>query len=1187
MKKLVLLLLFFLAICIFLPNGIGYAKEAEGERIDQDESLAKVAQDNVLSRTLVNIGQVALWIEANGRSATFPFGNASGCYYPRGSTPATAVIYQDGLVWGGRVNDGIEPEIRVGGQTYATATQPGRIISPGVAEDRSNRQSVNRIWRIRRDFMTVSDSDLQQDAAEVLNTGGAANVTPGDLEQLRAVYRQDWLDWPWEKGAPFYDADGDKEYHPTFYPEGHELAGQPILYPDGDEPGYANGDQVVWLVGNDLDVSITGSLGLSPPIGLEMQCTLWAYRRADAMGYIIFKEFRLIYKGRDDTPVNAYIDSMYVCAWCDPDLGDSGDDFVGCDTLLSLGYCYNATSTDATYSQAGYPPAAGGYDFFAGPRIASPGDQAIWHLNVIDDYTNLGMTSFGFFASGQDDSDPTLRDYQGTLQWWNLLRGNRPRPETPPEPWTNPHTGERTMFRVPGDPVAGTGWIDAGTGDRRMLQVSGPFRLDYGDTTEVVVALLGAMGADRLSSVSVLKFYDQSAQEAFDVAFDLPKAPESPALRASEMDQGFLLNWGYNNDKVRGLESRIDKGFAFEGYNVYQLPNAGAGAELGIKLATYDVVNEVTTISQATFDDVSGQVLNLPVQLGGNSGLSRTLQVEYDEIRQAPLANGRTYFFAVTAYSFNPDPEATLKTLESTLALVTVTPQQLKPGVRLPHETGDLVESTHVSGGSDGSVTIEVIDPTRTTDHNYEVVFDTLDGGNVWHLNDVTTGERKLSNQTNQSGDDDYITVDGLMVRVIGPAAGFHGVFIVHDGTTPRPETSDDVHASVFMEDVWHYGWNEDDYWPLITYPDGGRYWVTTHPGYDAAADNAAYVAAVMGYFGPEHSIPYDFEWRWVGDGEAWAINYREPHTGIPAPFEIWNVGINTPDDDSDDFQMIPRLLDDDGTGDLSWHGDAEDSGGADDAFTDRVYWYNPVEGGSYADFAAFLDAGDDASAWDQLGQGVLARTVFMCHNGVGGHADSIDVSLVSSADPAAWTLADTTIMKENGLFVDTENSLGTVAVNAEGTHVVGYHIPFPPSGAIYRCITNKPNVPEVDSFTFTTEGVSYSADAAKADVKNINVFPNPYYGFNIVETNRFARFVTFSHLPEVATIRVFTIAGVLVRTIEKDDPDQFTTWNLQNENSLPVASGIYLVYIDMPDLGETKILKAAIIMEKQFLDLF
>ena len=80
---------------------------------------------------------------------------------------------------------------------------------------------------------------------------------------------------------------------------------------------------------------------------------------------------------------------------------------------------------------------------------------------------------------------------------------------------------------------------------------------------------------------------------------------------------------------------------------------------------------------------------------------------------------------------------------------------------------------------------------------------------------------------------------------------------------------------------------------------------------------------------------------------------------------------------------------------------------------------------------------------------------------------------------------------------------------------------------------------------------------------------------------------MTFSHLPDRATIRIFNLAGVHVKTIEKNTNTQFERWDLANESGLPVASGLYIAYIDMPDIGETKVLKMAIIQEQQILDRF
>jgi hypothetical protein len=45
---------------------------------------------------------------------------------------------------------------------------------------------------------------------------------------------------------------------------------------------------------------------------------------------MLFRKFKIINKS------NTAIEEMYVTMWNDPDLGDATDDFVGCDTVLSM-----------------------------------------------------------------------------------------------------------------------------------------------------------------------------------------------------------------------------------------------------------------------------------------------------------------------------------------------------------------------------------------------------------------------------------------------------------------------------------------------------------------------------------------------------------------------------------------------------------------------------------------------------------------------------------------------------------------------------------------------------------------------------------------------------------------------------------------------------------------------------------
>ncbi len=1117
MKKLVILLL-VLSVCWFAQVAPSYAK-IEGRSLPAAH-LNKASAD-YMTRTLVNIGNVGMWIFADGTSANQPNGN-SGLFFPRGSTPSTAVIFQDGFIMGGVVNDGIEPAIRIEGQAYDTGTVPGAILSKGVAEDQNDYAKVNRIWRVRKDFATLTDDDLRLDAAEV-NSVNAADVTAGQIAGLRAAYKADWLDWPVYKGAPFYDAEGDGLYNPKFNADG-----TPVLYPDGDEPGYANGDQVVWLIVNDLDPSACSNFYGSVPTGLELQITLWAYKRADAMGNIIFKQFRAIYKGRAETPANATISDMYVCQWADPDNGEAGDDFAGCDTTLSLGYVYNASASDPTFSAAGYPPAAGGYDFFAGPMVPSddPASEGIFGLKKRPGYKNLPMTSFAFFAAGQTDSDPDQRVYNGTMQWWNLLRGYKPRPQYPEgTPWTDPQTGATTMFRVPGDPVTGTGWIDENTGDRRILMVSGPTEIALGDTVETVVAVAGAMGSDRLSSVSVLKFYDRFAQNAFDVLFELPSAPPKPTMLGTELNQQVLLNWAVDPVAVAKVEGFNDKGYAFEGYNLYQLPNAGATAAQGVKLATYDLKNGVTTVVQESFDAASGLVLSLPAQIGKDTGIKRTLTVTTDRLRDAPLANGRMYYFGISAYSYNGTPGLTTVTLESPMTVVSVVPQSTKPGVRLTTENSTMLEVNHAEGTSEGVVTAEVIDNTRLSGHEYKVSFRDVDGNSVWDLTDVTTGTVKLSGQVNQSGDDDYLIVDGVQVKVTGPT------------------------TAGLKDNGYNY------------VPSGNRF---------LTAFNDAAAAATL----------------WPMEGWAglfgWANNFFG--TGLPAT-GCKNVEIrfaacdelgNPLDPNDPNASMAYRYM------------RRASAPAADPAFAPFIV--NPAGGYAYQDMRLVCFAAYDMEANpprrlnvgfnENNAAGGLVNGVWMPgrYDTQGGMNTTREFMFIFASDYSTTPQA---------LYTDND-MLNTVT----NTDLMYVGVPsrrgarLPQAGDKVILEANHFNTP-ADVFTFSTVAPTNLMADAVNDIAKINVFPNPYYGFNIVEKNQFSRFVTFSHLPAKATIRVFTLAGVLVRTLEKNDPAQFTTWDLQNEAGLPVASGVYLVHIDLPEVGKTKTLKLALVREQQFLTIY
>lgn len=93
-----------------------------------------------------------------------------------------------------------------------------------------------------------------------------------------------------------------------------------------------------------------------------------------------------------------------------------------------------------------------------------------------------------------------------------------------------------------------------------------------------------------------------------------------------------------------------------------------------------------------------------------------------------------------------------------------------------------------------------------------------------------------------------------------------------------------------------------------------------------------------------------------------------------------------------------------------------------------------------------------------------------------------------------------------------------------------------------------------------------------------INVVPNPYYAYSGYETSQFDNRVKFTNLPEKCEIKIYTISGILVRKYTKDSPQTYLDWDLKNQAGIPVASGLYIIHVDVKDgagavIGE-KVLK-------------
>jgi hypothetical protein len=266
----------------------------------------------------------------------------------------------------------------------------------------------------------------------------------------------------------------------------------------------------------------------SSPIGLEGQLTLWAYKGADALGNVCYKRLRLINKGGVDvgggTLGSLYLDSVYIGQWSDPDLGASGDDLVGCDTTLNMGFVYNGAAVDQEYSSFALPPPAMGYALLQGPVVPGlPSDSASYALQWFKGARNLPMTAFVYSAAGSAVGEPSGSTYESSLQWYRMLKGYRPDPTGVAERfYAFPPAIPAGPITLSGTPENNAGFVDGMStvyslqpGDRRLLLASGPFTMAPGDTQEIVLAIMGGLGSDRKSSVNVLRSTAAAARGAF------------------------------------------------------------------------------------------------------------------------------------------------------------------------------------------------------------------------------------------------------------------------------------------------------------------------------------------------------------------------------------------------------------------------------------------------------------------------------------------------------------------------------------------------------------------------------------------------------------------------------------------------------------------------------------------------
>ncbi len=248
------------------------------------------------------------------------------------------------------------------------------------------------------------------------------------------------------------------------------------------------------------------------------------------------------------------------------------------------------------------------------------------------------------------------------------------------------------------------------------------------------------------------------------------------------------------------------------------------------------------------------------------------------------------------------------------------------------------------------------------------------------------------------------------------------------------------------------------------------------------------------------------------------------------------------------------------------------DSHGLDSAAV-AVHWSNVAEKTSFTDGAgnAWYNGSTDVDGYR------IYRSQDFQYSGEG---------VTPAFRGAAWTLVADIPRSDFANYQNTSQDKDTYYYAFRDQEVkfglrYGYYVAAYRSHPAAWTSSNGATVSSLPELASSDVNRSLPVTPAAGPVKTLNIFvaPNPYvYGDpqrTFGSSNPFA--VEFRNLPEKATIRIYTLSGDLVRTIEHK-PDArgniygSEPWDQKTESGLLVAPGLYIYHVEPhdPDISGT-----------------
>jgi hypothetical protein len=746
-----------------------------------------------------------------------------------------------------------------------------------------------------------------------------------------------------------------------------------------------------------------------------------------------------------------------------------------------------------------------------------------------------GEPNFGFLDIAESDQ-------LGLTSFNALLFGGNNRPWNDELMWKMISTANQR----PGDPEP----VIEQESDNVFIYGSGPFRLRPGESQRFSIALLLGINPEDLQQNAKI------SQQVFESDYRFAKPPIKPKLVAVPGDKKVTLYWDTGAEEsfdpfvARANPDDAKKGFDFEGYRIYRSQDYSFNdtktitdskgipfLSVPLKQATgvpaqFDLKNEFSGLAQIEY---KGR--GVRYDLGNNTGLVHSF------VDSNNVINGVTYYYAVTSYDHG-DLKAELAPSESQRTIqrdaltrkftFDVNTAMVIPGPpAMGYVDPGLAENAdnsalRVEGNATGKVRIQVLNPFAVKDgKKYDVLFEPVKIDSATTI----TGYSVIDLQPQSTS---FIARDTAFVNLL--------VDNLVDGsitmTTRSGAVVDPSRYKVNLKEGRIRGATAG------ALPNGETFHVTYK--YKPVAESVS--------LNNEDNNPVFDGVRLFVQNDATALDPARSGFKVKATntnFRVAAIGLATvgsPTPYPSDFEMHFVNYDTSADGKL----------------------VSPADTSLITNVAAPFKIFDTATG-KQI-DFFINETFPRLRNRRWDYQETIVL-----IQPNAPRVTNTTYQVRFSPPIDTlrtaDGQIDTIIV----------HTPvYPGNGDIFLFFSKKPFDPG-DKYSFTTQAVKFDNQKARSALDNVYVVPNPYIAYSASEIaaprsgERDDRRLEFRNLPQKCTIRIYTVTGELVDTIEKDDTRDYAVWDLLTFESQQTAYGVYIYHVDAPGIG-TKIGRFALI---------